>query len=59
MKTIAEGVETKAQVEQLAAFGCKVGQGFIFSPAVPASQFEELMTRQGAAPAPSDEIITL
>jgi diguanylate cyclase (GGDEF)-like protein len=49
MKTIAEGVESKAQVEELSGFGCRVGQGFIFSPAVLPDEFEALMTRQRSA----------
>jgi len=35
---LAEGIETSAQLEQLRGFGCDLGQGFLFSPAVPASQ---------------------
>ena len=32
LKAIAEGVETKKQLEQLQKMGCKYGQGFLFSP---------------------------
>ncbi|HJR44076.1 MAG TPA: EAL domain-containing protein [Actinomycetota bacterium] len=46
MKSIAEGVETQAQAEQLASFGCRVGQGFLFSPAVPPRGLEDLIARQ-------------
>ena len=31
---VAEGIETESQVEQLASFGCTLGQGFLFSRAV-------------------------
>ena len=32
--TLAEGIETKEQLEFLHALGCQQGQGFLFSPAV-------------------------
>ena len=59
MKTVAEGVESRAQVEQLAGFGCHIGQGFVFSPAVSPSEFEELMNRQSAAKPVEDGVIIL
>lgn len=59
MATVAEGVESRDQVEQLAAFGCKIGQGFVFAPAVPPSEFEELLDRQAAARPADDDVITL
>ena len=31
---IAEGIEQVHQAQQLLAYGCHVGQGFLFSPAV-------------------------
>ncbi|MEO5933854.1 MAG: EAL domain-containing protein [Duganella sp.] len=43
MLVIAEGVETAAQFEQLRAKGCDQIQGFYFSPAVPAAEFEALL----------------
>ena len=36
MATIAEGVETGALAKTLGALGCTVGQGYHFSPALPA-----------------------
>lgn len=30
---VAEGVETKAQLDVLRAMGCDLAQGFLFSPA--------------------------
>ena len=40
MQVIAEGVETQAQCEQLAALGCECYQGWLASKAMTASQFE-------------------
>ena len=35
---LAEGIETREQLEQLRDFGCELGQGFLFAPAVPAEE---------------------
>ena len=43
MKTIAEGVETTAQRDMLASFGCDYFQGFLLSPAVSSDDFERLV----------------
>jgi EAL domain-containing protein (putative c-di-GMP-specific phosphodiesterase class I) len=43
--TIAEGVETQAQAVALQSLGCRTGQGFYWSPAVPASTFVGLLAR--------------
>ena len=40
MQVIAEGVETQAQCEQLAALGCECYQGWLASKAMSALQFE-------------------
>ena len=44
---LAEGVETTGQFELLRSLGCRMGQGYLFSPPVPAAEFRELLTRQG------------
>jgi diguanylate cyclase (GGDEF)-like protein/PAS domain S-box-containing protein len=41
--TVAEGVETAAQVDQLALLGCPLAQGYYYSPAVPAERIEALV----------------
>ncbi len=46
LKVIAEGVETKQQRDLLAAYGCDYAQGWLYSKAVPAEQFEVLLQRQ-------------
>jgi diguanylate cyclase (GGDEF)-like protein/PAS domain S-box-containing protein len=41
---VAEGVEDEVQALQLERLGCRYAQGFLFSPPVPASKVEELLT---------------
>ena len=43
LKVVAEGVETAAQLDLLKTLGCDQYQGYQFSPAVPAAEFEALM----------------
>jgi diguanylate cyclase (GGDEF)-like protein len=45
MKVVAEGVETQEQYTALRAIGCDAAQGFLFSPAVLAADFEKLNGR--------------
>ncbi len=40
IEVIAEGVETPLQRDLLASIGCDYGQGFLFSPALSPSEFE-------------------
>jgi diguanylate cyclase (GGDEF)-like protein/PAS domain S-box-containing protein len=46
MKTVAEGVETASQALLLRRAGCDLGQGYLFSPAVPAADIPELTCRR-------------
>jgi diguanylate cyclase (GGDEF)-like protein len=39
LKVVAEGVETEAQLAALAAFGCDVGQGYLFGKPLPVEQW--------------------
>jgi diguanylate cyclase (GGDEF)-like protein/PAS domain S-box-containing protein len=43
LTTIAEGVESEEQRNILHLLRCDLGQGFYFSPAVPASEFKKLL----------------
>ena len=45
MKTIAEGIETEAQLVALRDIGCDYGQGYLFSKPVPSQTFEQLLLR--------------
>ena len=42
---LAEGIETRAQFERLRFLGCELGQGYLFSPAVPVDEVEALLAR--------------
>jgi diguanylate cyclase (GGDEF)-like protein/PAS domain S-box-containing protein len=42
LQPLAEGVETAAQAAFLTAHGCSLGQGFLYSPPVPADRFAPL-----------------
>jgi EAL domain-containing protein (putative c-di-GMP-specific phosphodiesterase class I) len=46
---VAEGVETAAQHDTLAALGCKYGQGFLYGKAEPASAVEGILTKGNLA----------
>jgi diguanylate cyclase (GGDEF)-like protein/PAS domain S-box-containing protein len=50
MTVVAEGVETLAQGEFLAAQGCDELQGYLISPALPLVQFEAWVRQRIAAP---------
>ena len=46
MTMLGEGIETRAQLERLRVPGCELGQGFLFSPAVPASEIPKMLARK-------------
>jgi len=48
LQTVAEGVETAAQLERLRAMGCTGAQGFYFARAIPAAHVSALL-RNGVA----------
>ena len=43
MQVVAEGVETKAQLEFLANIGCQCFQGYLFSQPLPADQIKQFI----------------
>jgi EAL domain-containing protein (putative c-di-GMP-specific phosphodiesterase class I) len=43
MKTTAEGVETRQQLEMLRKEGCTEMQGFLFSEPLPAPEIDRLL----------------
>jgi len=47
LMTLAEGIETPEQLGILRALGCQHGQGFLFSPAIPASQIGDALLLHG------------
>ena len=49
MKTVAEGIETPSQAQRLGEMGCRLGQGYLYSPPVPAAHIRELLRRLGRA----------
>ena len=52
MEVVAEGVETEQQLEFLREHGVDQMQGFLFSQAVPAEQFESLLMLETVSPGP-------
>lgn len=50
LHVIAEGVETEAQLDYLRRHGCEEMQGYLFSKAVPAKNFETLLRAQKRLP---------
>lgn len=53
MRTIAEGVEEREQVDMLKRLGCDYIQGYYFAKPMPISQFEELLSEDIARMEPS------
>jgi diguanylate cyclase (GGDEF)-like protein len=47
-RTIAEGIETPAQLEFLKSLGCDCGQGFLFSHPVPPEELKQFVAEQRA-----------
>jgi EAL domain-containing protein (putative c-di-GMP-specific phosphodiesterase class I) len=43
LSTVAEGIETTEQLDALRQLGCHVGQGWLFSPALPADEMSTLL----------------
>ena len=48
MITVAEGIETEAQLGHLLTLGCELGQGYLFAPPLDAEDFWHLLLARGA-----------
>lgn len=46
MEVVAEGVEQELHVAKLKSMGCKLAQGYYYSPPVPADEAEAMLDRQ-------------
>ncbi|HUR18388.1 MAG TPA: EAL domain-containing protein [Acidimicrobiales bacterium] len=49
LSVVAEGVETKEQLERLRVLGCESVQGYYFSRPIPAAALEDLLVEEWAA----------
>ncbi|MBT9778883.1 EAL domain-containing protein [Clostridium sp. MCC353] len=49
LSVVAEGVETREQLERLQNDGCDYAQGYYFAKPMPIGNFEEILTAQPAA----------
>jgi EAL domain-containing protein (putative c-di-GMP-specific phosphodiesterase class I) len=47
MTTVAEGVETQAQLDHLIHLGCDESQGYLHSKPIPKTEFEKLLGASG------------
>jgi diguanylate cyclase (GGDEF)-like protein/PAS domain S-box-containing protein len=56
LKVLAEGVETKAQLDFLQVQGCDLYQGYLTSPPLPADDFEKFLA--ASSPLADDAAIT-
>ncbi len=54
LKVVAEGIETRAQYELLAAAGCDFGQGFLFSKPLLSEDFAALLSSARDMRPPAD-----
>ena len=45
LRTVAEGIETGAQADELLLLGCDTGQGYLYARPMPADDVETLLTR--------------
>ncbi len=50
LQVVAEGIETKEQLQLLKASGCDYGQGFLLSKPLATEEFEQLLANQNNKP---------
>jgi EAL domain-containing protein (putative c-di-GMP-specific phosphodiesterase class I) len=53
LRLVAEGVETERQRALLSASGCRLGQGYLFSPALPFASVDAYVRDQPRVPRPA------
>ncbi|MFO1195240.1 MAG: EAL domain-containing protein [Rhodoferax sp.] len=58
LKVVAEGVETQAQCDLLAAAGCDYGQGYHFARPMAAGDFDTYMARRETERRPTSDTIS-
>jgi EAL domain-containing protein (putative c-di-GMP-specific phosphodiesterase class I) len=56
LNTVAEGVETEAQLTLLRDMGCHVFQGYLYSPPILPVEFEQLLNKQKKVPSEAYDI---
>ena len=49
LRTIAEGIETPEQWEELRALDCPLGQGYVFAKPMPDAQVDALLAKRPLA----------
>lgn len=50
-EVVAEGIERTSEVQMLRSLGCHIGQGYLYSAAVPLKEFIQLLESENGAPA--------
>lgn len=50
---LAEGIETREQLDNLQRLGCELGQGFLFAPAIPAGDVDDLLKQSAGFARPT------
>lgn len=58
MTTVAEGVESEAQLEYLLREGCDESQGYLHAKPLPRSEFEAWLVRHGEAPSSAGALMS-
>ena len=58
LNTLAEGVERQEQADHLLAAGCRLAQGYLFAPPLPAHEFKSFLDSPRKREAPSGHEMT-
>jgi EAL domain-containing protein (putative c-di-GMP-specific phosphodiesterase class I) len=56
LQVVAEGIETPDQHAQLAALGCPLGQGFLFTGAISATQVHQMLFEPAVPDTPAAHV---